>query len=99
MRMTARSRKIAGSAVMAGGGPGPVGARRSGLHDGDDEPDRREDVADAAALGLGADLDHGLAGVVHLPGELPPFGLAARDGLLELADDLLERVALAVVQH
>src|SRR5207253_712851 len=78
--------------VIDGGGIG------SGLYDRDDEADRCQDVADADALGLGTDLHHGLARVVHLPRELPALGLAARDRLLELADDLLERVAVAVVQ-
>src|SRR5438552_3414169 len=79
-------------------GPGRRAYDESGLDDRDDEADRRQDVADADALGLGADLHHGLARVVHLPRQLPALGLAARDRLLELADDLLERVAVAVVQ-
>src|SRR5207244_13488464 len=71
---------------------------RSARNDGDDEADRGEDVADAHALGLGADLDDRLAGVVDLPGDLPPLGLAAGDRLLELLHHLLEGVTLAVVQ-
>src|SRR5439155_24246009 len=70
----------------------------SALDDRDDAADGREDVPDAHALGLGADLDDGLAGVVDLPGDLPALRLAARDRLLELLHDLLEGVTLAVVQ-
>src|SRR5512145_915057 len=75
-----------------------AGALTSGLDDGDDEPDRGEDVADPDTLGFGTDLHDGLAGVVHLPCDLPALRFAAGDGLLKLADDLLERVAIAVVQ-
>src|SRR5262245_39809661 len=72
--------------------PGPpLGDGGSGLDDGDDEADRGQDVAHAHALGFGADLHHGLAGVVHLPGDLPALGLAALNRLLELLHDLLER--------
>src|SRR2546421_241674 len=77
----------------------PVSPRwGSALDDRDDEADGREDVPDAHTLGLGADLDDGLAGVVDLPGDLPALRLAARDRLLELLHDLLERVTLAVVE-
>src|SRR5262245_3792481 len=70
----------------------------SGLDHGDDQPDGGEDVADPDALRLGSDLHHRFARVVDLPGDLPALGLAARDGLLELFHDLLEGVALTVVQ-
>src|SRR5205823_13443822 len=77
---------------------GVTGRGRSGLDDGDDEADRGEDVPDAHALGLGADLDDRLARVVDLPGDLPALRLAAGDRLLELLHDLLEGVTLAVVE-
>src|SRR4029450_2240328 len=101
------------SELSGGGGgglaPGMMGAGRwlrgsagrscsSGLDDGDDEADGGEDVADPDALRLGADLDHRLAGVVDLPGDLPALGLAAADRLLKLLHDLLERVTIAVLQ-
>src|ERR1041384_5400199 len=71
---------------------------RSGLHDGDDEADGAQDVADPHAFALGADLHHGLAGVVDLPRDLPALRFAALDRLLQLAHDLLERVAVTVVE-
>src|SRR5262245_65582015 len=74
------------------------GRGRSGLDDGDDESDGGQDVSDAHALGLGADLHHRLAGVVDAPGDLPALGLAAGDGLLELTDHVLEGVENAVMQ-
>jgi len=73
----------------------PRGLRLRHRHD---EADGGEDIADADALGLGADLDHGLARVVDLPGQLPAALLGAADGLHELLDDFLEGVALAVVE-
>src|SRR5262249_62095114 len=69
-----------------------------GLRDRDHEADRRQDVAGADALGFGADLDHGLARVVDLPRELPALFLGAADRLHELLHDLLEGVAVTVVQ-
>src|SRR5215831_3560206 len=71
---------------------------RSGLGDGDDEADGGQDVAHADALDLGRDLDDRLARVVHLPGELPTALLRAPDRLHELRDDLLEGMAIAVVE-
>src|SRR2546422_6068880 len=68
------------------------------LRHGHDEADGCQDVADADALGLGGDLDHRLAGVVDLPGQLPAALLRAGDGLHELLDHFLEGVAVAVVQ-
>src|SRR5207247_6431882 len=78
----------------------PVSPRwGSALDDRDDEADGGEDVPDAHTLGLGANLDDRLAGVVDLPGDLPALRLGARDRLLELFDHLLEGVTVAVVQH
>src|SRR5262249_13948793 len=57
------------------------------------------DVAHADALPLGADLHHRLAGIVDLPGDFPALGLAAGDRLLELVDNLLEGVAIAVMKN
>src|SRR5262245_37337280 len=76
----------------------PRGRPRLRLRDGDHEADGGEHVADAHALHLRADLHHRLAGVVPLPGDLPPLLLRAADRLHELADDLLEGVAVAVVK-
>src|SRR6185295_11009827 len=70
----------------------------SRLGHGDDEADRREDVADTHALGLGADLHHRLAGVVHLPRELPAALLRAGDRLHQLRHHFLEGVTVAIVE-
>src|SRR5262245_14012687 len=75
-----------------------VGRRALRLDDGDDQPDGAADPADPDALGLGCDLHHALAGVVYLPRDLPRLFLGARDRLDQLAHDLLERVAVAVVE-
>src|SRR5262245_32084435 len=64
-----------------------------------DQADGRQDVPDAHALGLGSDLDHRLACVVNLPRQLPAFLLRAPNGLHELLHDLLEGVAVAVVEN
>src|SRR2546430_3951165 len=83
-----------------GGARAPERPReRSGLGDGDDETGGSEDVADADALGLRRDFDHGLARVVDLPGDLPPVLLGARDRPHELSDDLLEGVTVTVVKE
>src|SRR3990172_12981530 len=79
--------------VIALRGRGP-----SGRGDGHDQADLGQDVPDPHALGFGPDLDDRLARVVDLPGDLPAFGLRAGDRLDELADDLLEGVAVAVVE-
>src|SRR5437879_842072 len=82
-----------------GGARAPERPReRSGLGDGDDEAGGSEDVADADALGLRRDLDHGLARVVDLPGDLPAVLLGACDRPHELPDDLLEGVTVTVVK-
>src|SRR5260221_13372901 len=70
----------------------------SGLDDRHHEADGREDVADAHAFRLGADLHDGLAAVVDLPADLPAFRLLALDRLLQLTHHLLERVAVAIVK-
>src|SRR5262249_50926645 len=88
-------RRARPTAQRGGRRAGSVGSR---LDDGNHEADRGQDVTDAHALGLGADLDDRPAGVVYLPGQLPAFGFAAADRLLELLHDLLERVAVAVVK-
>src|SRR4029077_15563458 len=46
----------------------------------------------------GGDLDHRLARVVDLPGQLPALLLGAPDGFHELLHLLLEGVAVAVVR-
>src|SRR5262249_25556664 len=89
---------LAASAPHSAGGGRRAGSVGSRLDDGDHETDRGQNVTDAHALGLGADLDDRPAGVVYLPGQLPAFGFAAADRLLELLHDLLERVAVAVVK-
>src|SRR5438876_3817925 len=91
-------RSVAGDGRSGGLGVLNHGPAGSGLDDGDDETDGREDVADAHAFGLGRDLDDGLAGVVDLPRDLPTLGLAALDRFLKLSHHLLERVAVAVVE-
>src|SRR5258706_527885 len=80
-----------GPEALAGG---PIGR----LRDGDHEADGGQDVADAHALGFGADLDHRPPGVVHLPRELPAAFLRTGDRLHELLHDLLEGMAVAVVE-
>src|SRR6185503_12980275 len=108
-------RPIRGSRTTRGSGPrcstrgvGPGAAAsttwtrswpRSGLGHRDDEADRREHVADPDALGLGPDLHHRLAGVVHLPRELPAALLRAGDRLHQLRHHFLEGVTVAVVKH